>query len=87
MFKTVRPWPGILATLSTAFVAAGCGFTETCELPEELANTTEVPGLVVPEGLDQLDPNRALDIPIATSPPRDEDADCIDKPPNLRDSG
>ncbi|MEM1263952.1 MAG: hypothetical protein AAGH76_16260 [Pseudomonadota bacterium] len=66
---------------------AGCfSFGGTCETPPEVVAQQEIPGIVVPEGLDPLDPNRALDIPVATAPPRDGD-DCLDKPPRIEEGG
>ena len=81
MFKVI----GII--LAVAAALGGCGLSPNCEPSDALNNTREVPGIVVPDGLDPLDPNRALDVPIATSPPRENPDECIDKPPDLRNSG
>ncbi|MEM8984298.1 MAG: hypothetical protein AAGC71_14805 [Pseudomonadota bacterium] len=72
---------GLLIVL--AMPMAGCfSFGGSCETPPEVTAQQEIPAIIVPEGLDPLDPNRALDIPVSTAPPRGDD-DCLDKPPRL----
>lgn len=78
----------VLPAAVTLLALGGCAFSDDCMPPEAVTEQQEIPGIVVPEGLDPLDPNRALDVPISTAPPRDDDADeCLDRPPRLRETG
>ncbi len=63
-----------------------CSNGPTCEPLQSLEQIGEREKIKVPEGLDPLDPTRALKIPVATSPPRESDA-CLDAPPRLKETG
>ncbi|MEM7279554.1 MAG: hypothetical protein AAF385_15680 [Pseudomonadota bacterium] len=68
--------------LAMSLVVAGCGtFGETtCVTSEDVATARNKEGIVIPEGLDGLDSDKALKIPTATTPPI-EPGTCLDEPP------
>ncbi len=80
--KWVRQDLRAVLVLAVGLMIAGCGsFGEvSCETPEDVANVRNKEGIVVPEGLDGLDSDKALKIPTATTPPI-EPGTCLDEPP------
>lgn len=64
-----------------------CGNSLTCEPLESLETVQERDAIAVPGDLDGLDPTRALRIPVATTPPRDDKTECLDRPPRLEEAG
>ncbi len=75
-----------IAVIAATLMLGACSSVSMCEQPEGLTDLQEKGRIVVPEDLDNLDPNRALDIPVATPPPRTDD-ECIDKPPKIDKTG
>jgi hypothetical protein len=76
----------VVSSLIVASCFVGCGKDDlrtTCDEVE--AYQMVVPGqrVVVPDGLDPLDPYKEMSIPKSDSPPRAEGAACIDYPPSI----
>ena len=79
------------ATLVLALVGnlAACSFVSnlkdkmrvSCDEPQPYQAAVEHKRIVSPEGLDQLDELREMQIPTATTAPRPAGSECIEYPP------
>ncbi len=78
-----------MAIAVLAAFQAGCFIASptACNAPEELEAIQDTPPIVVPEGLDPLDEQRALQIPTATTPPPTDPDRCLDRPPRYGEGG
>ena len=55
----------------------------TCDEPQPYQSVVGGKRIEVPDGLEPLDEFREMPIPKADSPPRHEDAGCIENPPPI----
>lgn len=75
-----------IATLALVLVGnlAACSRDKvraSCDEPQPYQAAVEHKRIVSPEGLDQLDELREMQIPTATTAPRPAESECIEYPP------
>jgi len=79
----------VIVTLTSLFLLAGlaaCAEPKgrpTCDKPKKYQSVVASKRIVVPEGLDPLDKFKEMPIPKAETPPRPEEAGCIENPPAI----
>ena len=85
MLSTVLTKTGLLALLSVV-VLTGCFSSspdKRCGKPKEYQQSTSLPDLKIPEGLEA--PDRSTSMAVPAAPPADQagvTSDCLDRPPD-----
>ena len=73
----------ILAVL--AMLCSACGQQLTCDSPQPYQASIEVGRIQTPEGLDELNEGKEMDIPRASpQDPRPAGSPCLDLPPSIQ---
>lgn len=71
----------VLVPLMSMAVLTGCFGGQTCDQPKAYQKAKLTAPVQPPEGLDSLDENRDLQIPVASTPPGAGDGRCLEQPP------